>query len=39
VEEEKMPKMKTHKGVSGRFEVTKKGKLKRRKRAPSASGA
>ena len=26
-----MPKMKTHKGVSGRFEVTKKGKLKRRR--------
>jgi large subunit ribosomal protein L35 len=24
-----MPKMKTHKGASGRFEVTKKGKLKR----------
>ena len=26
-----MPKMKTHKGVAGRFEVTKKGKLKRRR--------
>lgn len=26
-----MPKMKTHKGASGRFEVTKKGKLKRRR--------
>ena len=26
-----MPKMKTHKGTSGRFEVTKKGKLKRRR--------
>jgi large subunit ribosomal protein L35 len=31
VEVEEMPKMKTHKGVSGRFEVTKKGKLKRRR--------
>ncbi len=26
-----MPKMKTHKGASGRFEVTKRGKLKRRR--------
>ena len=26
-----MPKMKSHKGASGRFEVTKKGKLKRRR--------
>ena len=26
-----MPKMKTHKGASGRFEVTKKGKVKRRR--------
>ncbi|MDQ4001442.1 MAG: 50S ribosomal protein L35, partial [Actinomycetota bacterium] len=26
-----MPKMKTHKGASGRFAVTKKGKLKRRR--------
>ena len=26
-----MPKMKTHKGASGRFEVTKNGKLKRRR--------
>ena len=26
-----MPKMKTHKGAAGRFEVTKKGKLKRRR--------
>ncbi len=26
-----MPKMKTHKGVYGRFEVTKRGKLKRRR--------
>ena len=26
-----MPKVKTHKGASGRFEVTKKGKLKRRR--------
>jgi large subunit ribosomal protein L35 len=26
-----MPKMKTHKGVAGRFEVTKRGKLKRRR--------
>lgn len=26
-----MPKMKTHKGASGRFEVRKKGKLKRRR--------
>jgi large subunit ribosomal protein L35 len=26
-----MPKMKTHKGVAGRFQVTKKGKLKRRR--------
>ena len=26
-----MPKMKTHKGASGRFEVIKKGKLKRRR--------
>jgi large subunit ribosomal protein L35 len=26
-----MPKMKTHKGASGRFEVTKKGKIKRRR--------
>ncbi len=26
-----MPKMKTHKGASGRFEVTKKGTLKRRR--------
>lgn len=26
-----MPKMKTHKGTSGRFEVRKKGKLKRRR--------
>ena len=25
-----MPKMKTHKGAAGRFEVRKKGKLKRR---------
>ena len=26
-----MPKMKTHKGAAGRFEVTKKGKIKRRR--------
>jgi large subunit ribosomal protein L35 len=26
-----MPKMKAHKGAAGRFEVTKKGKLKRRR--------
>jgi large subunit ribosomal protein L35 len=26
-----MPKMKTHKGAAGRFELTKKNKLKRRK--------
>jgi large subunit ribosomal protein L35 len=26
-----MPKMKTHKGASGRFEVTKRGKIKRRR--------
>ncbi len=26
-----MPKMKTHKGAAGRFQVTKKGKLKRRR--------
>ncbi len=26
-----MPKMKTHKGAAGRFETTKKGKLKRRR--------
>ena len=26
-----MPKMKTHKGTSGRFEVTKKGRVKRRR--------
>ncbi|CAN5696254.1 50S ribosomal protein L35 [soil metagenome] len=26
-----MPKMKSHKGAAGRFEVTKKGKLKRRR--------
>jgi large subunit ribosomal protein L35 len=26
-----MPKMKTHKGASGRFEVTKKGRIKRRR--------
>ncbi len=26
-----MPKMKTHKGAAGRFEVTKRGKLKRRR--------
>ncbi len=26
-----MPKMKTHKGAAGRFGVTKKGKLKRRR--------
>ncbi len=26
-----MPKMKTHKGASGRFEVTIKGRLKRRR--------
>ena len=26
-----MSKMKTHKGASGRFELTKKGKLKRRR--------
>ena len=26
-----MPKMKTHKGASGRFEVGKKGKVKRRR--------
>ena len=26
-----MPKMKTHKGAAGRFEVGKKGKLKRRR--------
>ena len=26
-----MPKMKTHKGAAGRFEVTKNGKLKRRR--------
>jgi large subunit ribosomal protein L35 len=29
--EEKLPKMKPHKGASGRFAVTKKGKLKRRR--------
>ena len=26
-----MPKMKTHQGAAGRFEVQKKGKLKRRR--------
>ncbi len=26
-----MPKMKTHKGAAGRFEVGKKGKVKRRR--------
>ena len=26
-----MPKMKTHKGTSGRYEVTKKGRIKRRR--------
>ena len=26
-----MPKMKAHKGAIGRFEVTKKGKIKRRR--------
>lgn len=26
-----MPKMKTHRGAAGRFELTKKGKLKRLK--------
>jgi large subunit ribosomal protein L35 len=26
-----MPKMKTHQGASGRFEVRKKGRLKRRR--------
>jgi large subunit ribosomal protein L35 len=26
-----MPKMKIHKGVAGRFQVTKRGKLKRRR--------
>ncbi len=26
-----MPKMKTHKGAAGRFEVRKKGKLRRRR--------
>jgi large subunit ribosomal protein L35 len=26
-----MPKMKTHKGAVGRFEVTKKGRIKRRR--------
>jgi large subunit ribosomal protein L35 len=26
-----MPKMKTHKGAAGRFEVMKRGKLKRRR--------
>ncbi len=26
-----MPKMKTHKGAGGRFEVRKKGKLRRRR--------
>ena len=26
-----MPKMKTHQGAAGRFEVRKKGKLKRRR--------
>jgi large subunit ribosomal protein L35 len=26
-----MPKMKTHKGAAGRFEVGKKGKIKRRR--------
>lgn len=26
-----MPKMKTHKGAAGRFEVTKKGRIKRRR--------
>jgi large subunit ribosomal protein L35 len=26
-----MPKMKTHQGASGRFEVRKKGKLRRRR--------
>ena len=30
-EDKQMPKMKTHKGAAGRFEVTKKGKLKRRR--------
>lgn len=29
--EDEVPKMKTHKGAAGRFEVTKKGKLKRRR--------
>jgi ribosomal protein L35 len=32
-----MPKMKTHKGASGRFEVTKKGKLKRRRQGTTTS--
>jgi len=27
----KMPKMKTHQGAAGRFEVRKKGRLKRRR--------
>jgi large subunit ribosomal protein L35 len=26
-----MPKMKTHRGAAGRFEVSKKGRLKRRR--------
>jgi large subunit ribosomal protein L35 len=26
-----MPKMKAHRGVAGRFEVTKKGRVKRRR--------
>jgi large subunit ribosomal protein L35 len=27
----RMPKMKTHKGAAGRFEVTKRGKIRRRR--------
>ncbi len=30
-EEKHMPKMKTHQGAAGRFEVRKKGKLRRRR--------
>jgi large subunit ribosomal protein L35 len=31
VEEKFMPKMKTHQGAAGRFEVRKKGRLRRRR--------
>ncbi len=34
-EDDKMPKMKTHKGAAKRFRVTANGKLKRKKRMQS----